>query len=1274
MDFPDFPHLQHLRNDLWQWPKSRAAVMVGAGLSLNAEALPGASKGFPTWSQLVRAMLDALNPPPRGETREQARRREARFCNASPLRVASEYEAAFGPRKLEILIREQNSDAVHQPGILHQLLLKLPWADVFTTNYDTLLERTEVPGRSYHAVTKAGELTTAFAPRIVKLHGSFPSQTPFIITEEHYRTYPRNFAPFVNCVRQSLLENSFALIGFSGDDPNFLEWTGWIRDELGCNHAPVYFVGPLSLTSAQRSLLQHRGVTPIDLAPVFEDKRPNDVHAASIEWFLRSLWDGRKPRPEDWPDVRHTRQTVVSSLPPLPDPVHSVPESVERGPLGPLDAEDVRKVLDRWGFEREHYPDWTVAPQHLRAKLWERTKLWTSALVQFARGWAAADRIFLFREINWRIETAMAPFSPDLTEAFENALNELFDDVAQGRSVSPSSDSAGPSRAASDVADAWCQIALALIRDAREAYDTDRWKRLKDKIDKVSPRHPKYSDRNHYEAALWAMWNMDRQQAKNVLARWQPPSRSPLAQIRKAALLAELDEIGEATTLLRSALQEIRRALRSQGQNVELLSLEGWCSYSLSNVELALDSPHHADEREELRHRWQELKAYDCDPWTYIKYFEAVLSAAPPRPPSPEEEVLSFDPGEVIVSRNFGGDPIGPILPAFAYIRLYEQAGLPMRLRMVDTRGETLKKACCWLAPFARFWSPALLIRAGRIDEDSLRRTRLAVMDLNLAKRIYAWCLQIAERELAYITGPIGMGSSLESILKVLSEVLSRLTINVDAAELAGAFRVAIHLYEKPGVRLHPNLAGACDQWFKRLFEAADCELLLDWLPSLIRLPLFGDIQLGEHADRDWPDPMRTFPSWRCRQANGISTDVIAKVNEATDWLLRRATSETGEGRHRAVERLIGVFRAKLMKIDQERQLGELLWGQKDSTGLPDRPGFAVSALLHFPAPANIDVKSLVKSHILSLPSTGALNRGAPLIYEASLSAKPIVQIAGEPEGTIEWTSEEARRLYQGARDWWANDRVALQPPGKRFVLTTANPVESTGRRLGEFLARVVLSRVDWFGEAEWQELFRWLQELRGASIFPTLALPYILLRRPAEAGAVAETIAADVASDIEDAVSAAAKATRHWKILSAAGLTPPPPPSLTISLVERIVFRRKPGIRSCISHLAYLITERQDAITPSQAEWLTASLEPWNAATVLPVPTTAPGEFDEAERPDMRAWIASLAASLRAWYGKHSPEAPEPPAITRWRDRCRSDRLPEVRRAFDDWENVGAL
>jgi hypothetical protein len=586
------------------------------------------------------------------------------------------------------------------------LLLQLPWVDVFTTNYDTLLERTEIPGRTYHPVTKSSQLTTAFAPRIIKLHGSFPSQAPFIVTEEDYRTYPSKFAPFVNSVRQSLLENSFVLIGFSGDDPNFLEWTGWIRDELGDNHAPVYLVGPLALTSAERSLLARRDVTPIDLTPAFEGiPTPNGIHQQSIEWFLSSLLAARKPRPEKWPDLSggsvsaHTSRQRVPPL--IADAAVVVPPAIDISPLGPLTADIVAKVMDRWRFERQNYPGWVALPEQKRSELWANTRFWFGPLVRFARDWPAADRLLLFREINWRLETTMAPSFSDLIEPFQRALDETFVLLAQGRPLSPTP-SLTPARSAAnaEVVDAWLEIAFELLRDARESYDEVRWGELKTRIDSVVQQYKRYSDRNQYEAALWAMWNVERAKAKDIISRWQPPSRFPLAAMWKAGLLAELEELGEAQTILRSALLEIRRALQTQGQNMELLSLEGWCTHLLFGVESSQDPTRHEIVREEFWERWEELKAWDCDPWPIREYFDDVLSAAPPKPQTMEQEVPGFDPGQATVSRHFAGDEFSRYLPGFACIRLYERAGIPMRLRMVDIAGDTLRNACRWIAPF----------------------------------------------------------------------------------------------------------------------------------------------------------------------------------------------------------------------------------------------------------------------------------------------------------------------------------------------------------------------------------------------------------------------------------------------------------------------------------------------------------------------------------------------------------------------------------------------
>ncbi|WP_197362549.1 SIR2 family NAD-dependent protein deacylase [Ralstonia pseudosolanacearum] len=137
--------------------------------------------------------------------------------------LGEQYARVFSKPALEEVLKRLVPDERVHPGPLHAQLLELPWVEIFTTNYDTLLERAAegIVDRAHYTVTCREDIPQSKIlnrRRIVKLHGSFPSQRPFIFTEDEYRRYPADFAPFVNLVRQSLLENVFCLVGFSGDD------------------------------------------------------------------------------------------------------------------------------------------------------------------------------------------------------------------------------------------------------------------------------------------------------------------------------------------------------------------------------------------------------------------------------------------------------------------------------------------------------------------------------------------------------------------------------------------------------------------------------------------------------------------------------------------------------------------------------------------------------------------------------------------------------------------------------------------------------------------------------------------------------------------------------------------------------------------------------------------------------------------------------------------------------------------------------------------------
>lgn len=99
----------------------------------------------------------------------------------------------------------------------------------------------------YNVVIEATALKLKRNNNIIKLHGSLrtPEQRDnhvfgfdndnkkqYVISKEDYDSYPQKHEAFTQLMRISLLQESFCLIGFSGDDPNFHAWIGWVRDIL----------------------------------------------------------------------------------------------------------------------------------------------------------------------------------------------------------------------------------------------------------------------------------------------------------------------------------------------------------------------------------------------------------------------------------------------------------------------------------------------------------------------------------------------------------------------------------------------------------------------------------------------------------------------------------------------------------------------------------------------------------------------------------------------------------------------------------------------------------------------------------------------------------------------------------------------------------------------------------------------------------------------------------------------------------------------------------
>ena len=177
---PDQSHVNKVRDALSVRPISRASVMIGSGFSRNARKTRFDARDIPLWRDIANALFDQLYPQSVGGGSNG--RRVVTPSVGNVLRLAQEYETAFGRSDLFSLLARLLRDNEFVPGSAHFRLLQLPWRDVFTTNWDTLLERASrrILERPYRVVQNVKQLPIVSPPRIIKLHGSLPSPRPVV--------------------------------------------------------------------------------------------------------------------------------------------------------------------------------------------------------------------------------------------------------------------------------------------------------------------------------------------------------------------------------------------------------------------------------------------------------------------------------------------------------------------------------------------------------------------------------------------------------------------------------------------------------------------------------------------------------------------------------------------------------------------------------------------------------------------------------------------------------------------------------------------------------------------------------------------------------------------------------------------------------------------------------------------------------------------------------------------------------------------------------------
>lgn len=508
--------LEHLQRFLHE---GAASVMVGAGFSRNAEHDP--SIEVKDWKGLALDFYKRLyggNP------------QDANLALKSALKLASQVECQYGRDELDRIIEDAVPNNKLKPGPLHRALVNLPWRDIFTTNYDQLLENTPTR-QSYNIVTNKETLLYKNHPRIVKLHGSSPDMKPYVISEEDYRTYPDKYPEFVNTVRQSLIESALCLIGFSGDDPNFLSWIGWIKDKMGDRLAPIYMfeVSDNGLHESELALFRKRKIEVISW-----DKSIFPTRDEFFEFIFKFL----KENPID-----ATRKTWSAKI--NYDEINKVSHIKIEGFTfaTEVDAKAVKHLIDKYRHIRTSYPGWLLMPvDHLEDAFEDIFTYELTTIEKVIDKLPLQERIDLLFELEWRIRMSFVPVS--LLIWFESSILSVLDNKSTSEILKDNR---------------LISLSISLMSYYRQIYNKPEFDRISTLVSAVVNTADTENIRRYfYECCLSSVSLLNYQETHRLLSLWTPAPEDYLGILWKCAIMTEVGLQQDAYTLLSKAYQSLQ--------------------------------------------------------------------------------------------------------------------------------------------------------------------------------------------------------------------------------------------------------------------------------------------------------------------------------------------------------------------------------------------------------------------------------------------------------------------------------------------------------------------------------------------------------------------------------------------------------------------------------------------------------------------------------------------------------------------------------------------
>ena len=1219
-----FAVLSEIRKQLWL---GHASIMIGSGFSRNADRASSSIAFPPDWGMLAKMFVDKLYVNCPNDVKDSVLQRK------SVLQLAQEFESMFQRPALNQFLKEKIADDNLIPNSIFFRLLELPWNDVFTTNYDTLLERAakSVMHHKYDVVYSCGDLAFSDPPRIIKLHGSFPSgATPLIVTEEDYRTYPKKFSPFVNTVQQTLMENILCLIGFSGTDPNFLQWIGWVRDNLGEAMPSIYLIGRMILTSAERRVLEAKKIIPVDLSELL-----NKSECSYINGFKGMLdFLEQKPLSIDWKPFALKWQEEKTQ-----------------------DA--LIKQIQQMTLNRESYPNWIILPREKREDIFFTTDLFTRDISYLEKLPSPWDMTGLY-ELTWRMEKSLMPIQNHLVPIYLRILDKY-------NPIEHPSDNKG-------IEAKWRYLAFAVYRWCREEMQCDLRNRYDELLEKVCRDDNAAVNQLCYERVMWALALPDIKEIDEAMRKWGQVSRSPFCSVRYASILCELGRTEDAIAILEQTISQIRPNIpKGKIKNdYHLLNLEGIILSILSSayfeVEMRKKGDRNSHSRGGYHQRLEELAVIKCDPRVEIQQFK-ILMDAPERENGRVLTKRNFDSVSQMRRQEFGWPQ--ELKRGYQFARLLEDVCMPIFIGNVSTELSGAVPGCvCRLVGASSGWAFSLLVRVGITErasaEDFFSQRKVASISVEQADALIEQYISQITYVLEKHTDQLNAYVTCLYLRMVgtMFEIVSRLTAKASQNMLEKVLDLVLIIVKKSIPNYDILFKNFYDSFVPRMIRAMSPETIYK---RFIDVLFLGTPPITEYQ-RFWKNPLYDI-EWR-----GFSkepSECPDEVRQIIESSIKCLESDSVVERTAALSRLNICIDLGVCSDRQKYRLAESLCRHCTESGLPDVSDFIKHAFLSFlrPVKKRSEIENAIRKSYLSFDfktftrsdiENNHCSRFQRVQYFAYsiIATSSLVVAKGMNKITI--PVEEIRILLEHLKAGFDVSKnvsdAATTPPiliGDDFRSHFAKEILPYDRILGEVLIPN-LSREDMVSVKKW--LGKWDDVLW----LPCAQIPLNFGRKKLPQPFV-QDLSASLASRSVDRFRSSVHALHNWCEFARQGRIVAPPLELISGLVSVIGMRNDETFMIACSVLplifrCYKFPKELEQILYQYVGCLTED-------TLF---DHSSPRFENEARNDFRIRSAYLANQLYLTLRKKGKIIPK--EVLRWKEICSSEKeLSSVRRMWHE-------